>query len=178
VLFLLGSFAVLSVCFIGACVIRATGTPWRELGWRRDGLAKAVGWGVLGFVAVSANVLAWSLAGGATPQPGYVSPSVVRLLLVVFFAFGVAAWVEENLFRGYLQPLLAKRMPIVAAVVVQAALFSAAHLGYTMELTYFGSAFVSGLILGGLRGRERSLVAPYIAHGLLWMMAAFGPAPT
>jgi membrane protease YdiL (CAAX protease family) len=39
----------------------------------------------------------------------------------------------------------------------------------------FGSAFVAGLILGWLRGRDRSLVAPFLAHGLLWMMVAFSP---
>jgi len=177
-LFMAGSFAIMSVGFIGGCVVRLTGTAWRELGWQREGLAKAAAWGVLGFVAVSANVLVWSLAGGATARPDYVSPSVGRLLLVAFFAFGVAAWVEENLFRGYLQPLLAKRLPISAAIAVQAALFSVAHLGYTTDLAYFGSAFVSGLILGALRGRGRSLVAPFVAHGLLWMMAAFGPTPS
>jgi membrane protease YdiL (CAAX protease family) len=103
---------------------------------------------------------------------------VGRLLIVAFFAFGVAAWVEENLFRGYLQPLLATRLPLQVAIVVQAALFSVAHLGYTTNLMYFGSAFVSGLILGALRGRGRNLVAPYVAHSLLWMMAALGPTPS
>ena len=178
VLFMLGSFAVMSVGLIGGCVVRLTGTPWRELGWQREGLAKATAWGVLGFVIISANVLVWSLAGGATARPDYVSPSVGRLLIVAFFAFGVAAWVEENLFRGYLQPLLATRLPLQVAIVIQAALFSVAHLGYTTNLMYFGSAFVSGLILGALRGRGRSLVAPYVAHSLLWMMAAFGPTPS
>jgi membrane protease YdiL (CAAX protease family) len=178
ILFMLASFIVMSAGLIGGCVVRFAGISWRELGWQREGLIKAMAWGLLGFVLVSANVIVWSLAGGATPRPDYVSPSGGRLLVVAFFAFGVAAWVEENLFRGYLQPLLAKRLPLQVAIAVQAALFSAAHLGYTTNLMYFGSAFVSGLILGALRGRGRNLVAPYVAHSLLWMMAAFGPTPT
>ena len=178
VMFILASFMVMSVGLIGGCVVRLTGTSWRELGWQREGLIKAIAWGLLGFVIIFANMMVWSLAGGATPRPDYVSPSAGRLLLVAFFAFGVAAWVEENLFRGYLQPLLAKRLPLQVAIIAQAALFSGAHLGYTTNLMYFGSAFVSGLILGALRGRERSLVAPFVAHSLLWMMAAFGPPPS
>jgi membrane protease YdiL (CAAX protease family) len=34
-----------------------------------------------------------------------------------------------------------------------------------------------GLILGWLRGRESSLVAPFLAHGLFWMMGAFMVIP-
>jgi membrane protease YdiL (CAAX protease family) len=31
----------------------------------------------------------------------------------------------------------------------------------------FGLVFLSGLILGWMRGRDRSLIAPFIAHGLI-----------
>jgi membrane protease YdiL (CAAX protease family) len=177
-LFLLGSFMVLSVGFVGGGVVRLTRTPWRALGWRREGAVKAIAWGLLGFVGTCVNVLVWNLVGGATSRPDYISPSAGRLLVVTFFAFGVAAWVEENLFRGYLQPLLARRLPLPVAITAQAAVFSVVHIGYTTSPIVFGSAFVSGVILGALRGRDRSLVAPYVAHGLLWMMALFGPAPT
>lgn len=85
---------------------------------------------------------------------------------------------EENLFRGCLQSLLTIRLLIQVVIAAQAVLFSGAPLGYTTNQMYFGSAFAPGLNLGALRGRERSLVAPFLAHGLRWMMAAFGPMPS
>lgn len=175
-LLLLGWFALLSVALVGGGIVRLTGTSWRELGWRREGLMKAVGLGLLGFVLNFIALLPVMIVRGPTAQPEYVSPSIIRLLLVTFFAFGIPAWVEENLFRGFLQPLLAKRVTLWMAIVIQAALFSASHVGYASNLLQFGWLFVSGLIYGGLRGREGSLVAPYLAHGLGWMMIAFGPA--
>ena len=175
VLFQVGWFAVMSVGLIGVGIVWTTRTSWRELGWKKNGLVRSVGLGVLAFVLMSINVLGWSLLGGAATRPEPVSFSAVRLLLVMFFAFGMAAWVEENLFRGFLQMLLVERIGLWKAVLLQAILFSVAHLGWTTRVLDFGSAFVSGLILGGLRGRKGSLVAPYVAHALLWMMAGFGP---
>jgi membrane protease YdiL (CAAX protease family) len=81
--------------------------------------------------------------------------------------------VEENLYRGYLQPLLVGRTNLWLAIVIQAAVFSLAHIGYLSNPFDFGSAFVAGLILGWLRKRESSLIAPFVAHGLFWMMGAF-----
>ena len=175
-LLLLGWFALLSVALVGGGIVRLTGTSWRKLGWRREGLMKAVGLGLLGFVLNYIALLPVMMIRGSTAQPEYISPGIIRLLLVTFFAFGIPAWVEENLFRGFLQPLLAKRVTLWLAIVIQAALFSASHVGYASSLLQFGWLFVSGLIYGGLRGRDRSLVAPYLAHGLGWMIIAFGPA--
>jgi membrane protease YdiL (CAAX protease family) len=175
-LLLLGWFALLSVALVGGGIVWLTGTTWRELGWRREGLVKAIALGLLGFVLSFVALLAVMVVRGATAQPDYVSPSAIRLLLVTFFAFGIPAWVEENLFRGFIQPLLAKRVTLWTAIVIQAALFSASHFGYSNSPLQFGWLFISGLIYGGLRGRSGSLVAPYLAHALGWMIIAFGPA--
>ncbi len=172
-LFLAFWFILLSVGLIGGGIVRLAKTSWRELGWTKQGLFKAIGLGILGFVLMYVNVVIWAMAGGEMDPPEVFMPSLPRLLLVLFFAFGLAAWVEENLFRGFLQPLLAKRMGLWLAIIVQAAVFSAAHLGFHTNLLSFGSTFVAGLILGLLRGRQSSLVAPFIAHGLLWTMMAF-----
>ena len=174
-LFLLGSFALTSVGLIGGGIVWLTKTSWHDLGWRREGLTKALGMGLLGFVLLSVNAMVWPIIGGATEPPALITPSLVRLLMVAFFGFGIAAWVEENLFRGYLQPVLTKSMSLWMAIIIQALLFSAAHIGWFTRPVDFGKAFVAGLILGWLRGRDRSLVAPFLAHGLLWMMVAFSP---
>ncbi len=173
-LFLLGSFVLVSAGLISGGIWLSK-TSWRDLGWRREGLVKAIGLGLLGFVLLSINTMVWPFIGGATEPPALITPGPARLLLVAFFAFGIAAWTEENLFRGYLQPLLAKSAGHWPAIIIQALLFSAAHLGWITKPLDFASAFVAGLILGCLRGRDRGLVAPFLAHGLLWIMVAFSP---
>jgi len=172
-LFLLLWVVLMSIGLIVGGIVWLTRTSWRELGWKRRGLLKSVGMGLLGYVLMYINVIVWAVLKGNTNPPEMFSPSLTRLLLVAMFAFGLPAWVEENLYRGYLQPLLARKMSIWVAIVVQAAIFSVAHLGYSRHLLDFGSAFVTGLILGWLRGRESSLVAPFVAHGLFWMMGTF-----
>jgi membrane protease YdiL (CAAX protease family) len=176
-LFLAFWFVLLSVGLIGGGIVRLAKTSWRALGWTKQGLFKAIGLGILGFVLMYVNVVIWAMVGGETDPPEMAIPSPTQLLLVMFFAFGLAAWVEENLFRGFLQPLLAKRMSLWLAILVQAAVFSAAHVGFHNNLLDFGATFVAGLILGLLRGRQSSLLAPFLAHGLFWMMAAFMAPP-
>lgn len=175
-LFLLAWFIILAIGLIVVGINRLTRTSWQSLGWSRRGLLKAIGLSLLGFILLYLNIILWSLIRGSTQQPEIIVPSTVRLLLVAFFAFGQPAWVEENLYRGFLQPLLLKRMNIWPAILIQAAIFSLAHIGYLNNLYDFGSSFVAGLILGWLRGREGNIAAPFLAHGLFWMMAAFMPA--
>ncbi len=171
-LFLVFWFILLSVGLVGGGIVRLAKMSLRTLGWTTQGLVKATALGILGFVLMYVNVVIWAMAGGAMDPPEMAIPSLAKLLLVMFFAFGLAAWVEENLFRGFLQPLLARRMSLWLAIIVQAAVFSATHLGFHNNLLDFGWTFVAGLILGLLRRRQSSLVAPFIAHGLFWMMAA------
>ncbi len=172
-LFLLFWFVLVSIGLIAGGIVWLTKTSWQELGWTRSGLLKSIGLGCVGFLLLYINVIVWAMLGGNSKPPEMVTPSLARLLLVIFFAFGLPAWVEENLYRGYLQPLLAGKMKLWMAIIVQAVIFSAAHLGYSRHLLDFGSLFVAGLILGWLRGRESRLVAPFVAHGLFWLMAAF-----
>ncbi|MCC6146450.1 MAG: CPBP family intramembrane metalloprotease [Anaerolineaceae bacterium] len=177
-LFLLLWFVLMSMGLIAGGIVWLTKTSWQELGWVRKGVLKSIGLGVVGFILLYINIIVWAMLKGNTAQPEMFTPSPARLLLVMFFAFGLPAWVEENLYRGYLQPLLAEKMSVWPAVIVQAVIFSAAHLGYLSHPLDFGSAFVTGIILGLLRKRGTSLIAPFVAHGLFWMMGAFMVIPS
>ena len=174
-LFLLGSFALLSVGLISGGMVWLSKISWHDLGWRREGLVKAVGLGFLGLVLLSINSTVWHFIGGGTKPPELITPSLARMFLVAFFGFGIASWIEENLFRGYLQPVLTKSVGLPMAIVIQALLFSAAHIGWYTSPVGFGMAFAAGLVLGCLRGRDRSLVAPFLAHALFWLMVVFSP---
>jgi membrane protease YdiL (CAAX protease family) len=176
ILFLAIWFIILSVGLVIGGMVWLARTSWRQLGWTRRGLLKAIGLGLFGLLLLSINVIVWSIAKGSSQQPQLTIPSLSQFLLVAFFAFSQPAWVEENLFRGYLQPHLSQRMKLWLATVVQAAIFSLAHLGYLDDPLDFGQTFIAGLILGWLRGRQSNLVAPFVAHGLFWVTAAFLPA--
>jgi uncharacterized protein len=68
---------------------------------------------------------------------------------------------EELLFRGVLQPKLARVLRPTEALVVQAALFSALHLSPVIFLTHFAM----GLAFGWLRWRSQSLLPGIVLHG-------------
>jgi membrane protease YdiL (CAAX protease family) len=175
-LFLSVWFIILSIGLIVGGIIWLARTSWQQLGWSLKGLPRAIGLGLFGFVLLYLNIIVWAIAKDPTQQPQLAIPNVGRLLLVAFFAFGQPAWVEENLYRGYLQLLFSQRMKLGFAIIVQAAIFCLAHLGYLSNPLDFGQSFIAGIILGWLRGRNSNLVAPFVAHGLFWLMVAFMPA--
>jgi membrane protease YdiL (CAAX protease family) len=171
--FLLGLILVLSVVIVGGGLFGLAGVSWEELGWRRQRLAREVGRGLLGALVLALITGAFAFVGvkflGLKPPPPAAASSVTAagLLMSVSFGFLVAAWSEENVFRGYLQPLLAARYGLPSAILLQAALFSLAHIGCNQAWPFFILWFATGAILGWLRGRDGSLVAPFVAHGLV-----------
>jgi membrane protease YdiL (CAAX protease family) len=91
----------------------------------------------------------------------------------MFFLFiGLqASFIEESLFRGYLQPILSRRVGAVAAWLLTAILFGVSHLSID-PLRLAGITFI-GLVYGALRLGDRSLVAPSVAHTLTWLIWGF-----
>jgi membrane protease YdiL (CAAX protease family) len=76
---------------------------------------------------------------------------------------------EELLFRGLIQPKLGQILNPSEALIVQAALFSAAHLSPVILVTHF----VMGLAFGWLRRRSGSLIPGTLLHGAwnAWVVA-------
>jgi membrane protease YdiL (CAAX protease family) len=79
---------------------------------------------------------------------------------------------EELLYRGLVQPKLQQVLSTTEALIVQAALFSAAHLSPVILLTHFGM----GLAFGWIRGRSGSLFPGILLHGAwnAWVIASSG----
>ena len=72
------------------------------------------------------------------------------------------------MFRGYLQPSLCARLGTTGGLVATALIFSLYHLPRAFPML-LGRLFL-GLVFGALRGRERPLWAPAIAHALVWVI--------
>ncbi|MFT3712926.1 MAG: type II CAAX endopeptidase family protein [Archangium sp.] len=142
---------------------------WRQLGWHADALAPHLALGVaVGALSITINVLT-SLVVGATLSEdletitGYSSSE-----RAVFIAIGLqAAFIEESLFRGNLQPLLVARWGRVVGLLATAAIFSAYHLD--PRPFSLASKFCVGLVYGAARELTRgSLVASGFGHFLVW----------
>ncbi len=88
-----------------------------------------------------------------------------------------AAIIEETFFRGWLQPMLEKRIHPYAAIVVTNIIFAPIHLfvaPYWISLT----VFFPGLIMGWLKYRYKNLFPPALFHfvGNIWAIWFF-PLP-
>ena len=73
---------------------------------------------------------------------------------------------EELAFRGFLMPLLAKSMPVAAAVVATAAPFALLHgQQYQWSWQHVMIVFLAGTVFGGIRAWQDSTLASAVAHG-------------
>jgi uncharacterized protein len=173
----LAVFVILSVGLCGIGLKTATGASWQMLGWRKESFLTIVWRSLTGFILIYVITFAWIvLAIQLTPLPGEVAAAgnapagldPTMLLFKAAWGFLIASWQEENLFRGYLQPHLINKMGHWPGILAQAALFSIAHLGFHLIWWQFVASFLLGLILGWLRGKNRSIIPAFIAHGLSW----------
>ncbi len=96
----------------------------------------------------------------------------LTLILFLFLSFIGAAFIEELLFRGYIQSRLQKITSFPLALVITSILFGILHLvaflpqGYYYGLTAFVTAFLGGLTFGfAYEVTNRNLAFPIALHG-------------
>ncbi|HEY0436417.1 MAG TPA: CPBP family intramembrane glutamic endopeptidase [Phenylobacterium sp.] len=161
-------------------LLRRRGERWRGLGlarpasWRR--VAALVAAGYVAAIAINAVCVLLLFPALGLKLPSFAALGAVKGDAGAYLYWLLLAWIsaalgEELLFRGFILSRLerlfgAGRGPMLAALVLQALLFSLGHL-------YQGpaGAIVTGglgLVLGGvyLAGR-RNLVACMLLHGLI-----------
>ena len=102
--------------------------------------------------------------GAGLAQMLAYSPSQRALFVIVGVAIAVT---EESLFRGHLQRELTARVGFPTAYVLTACVYALWHFPM-FRLDSLVARLGQGLVYGALRGRDRSLVAPAIAHALCW----------
>ncbi len=134
---------------------------------KRD-LAKHIGpalaaWIVLVVLAVSMYLL-FGPFGSSAHRLLPITPFELLLFLPLAFTAGFC---EELIFRGYfLQQFFSYTGSTVAALCLQAAIFSLAH-GHNQTAAGFADKFIAGLVFGMLALWRKSLVPCIMAH--VWL---------
>jgi membrane protease YdiL (CAAX protease family) len=185
--FLLGRMAFLVI--LCAYLLRRNGERWADLGLRRPRRWWIVPLlAVAGFVLLAAlsmfmmRVLLPALAAEMRqprPTPTMQSDFPEYLFWAFAVAWGSAAFGEELIARGFILDRIAKVIgssssaAMVAAILLQAALFGSFHLhqGIAGALMTGAAGLVLGLVwlAGG-----RNLWACFLLHGLVDFLAANG----
>lgn len=146
-----------------------------EVGWRWPRPLGRAGWlpwlaiSVVGAV-VALEVADWlaSFASQVLPNSPNTQCTTVRdqyggyLAVAIPLVCVIAPLSEETIFRGFIYGWLRRRLPLLPAVVVSAAVFSAAHLVLVLALPLFAV----GVILALLYEYSDSLLPGAIVHGL------------
>ena len=102
---------------------------------------------------------------GARDLPAMFTPADVAIQTVLVLVIVPIA--EEVLFRGFTFGLLVKIVSSRIAVLLQAILFAAAHLGPELRPSRVIGSFVMALAFGAWRLRFRGLLPLMVVHGLV-----------
>jgi membrane protease YdiL (CAAX protease family) len=145
----------------------------RALGFRRKGNLRAAVAGVLAYGMLLPAFLGvgllwpWVVESlGAKYEPQVVLEKLTRLEpgerpIALLLGCAVMPFLEEVLFRGYLQPLFAQKLPGMSAVVATSLVFACLH-----GTGAFLPIFVLSLVLGGIMLRTERLFASWSVHAL------------
>jgi len=179
-LFLFSIFLVMSVGLVYFGF-----TKWVKVNiitwWKtKNAIGGDIAWGILGTALLAvipiatmmtAHAFGWELPKGVMPKSPDSSshPILLQHLQHLFFGFGIAAFQEETIFRGFLQIALTERYGKGMGNLLQAALFSLCHIGYIPyeDWPLYIAVFISGLMFGWLKTKRGTLIVPAIAHGII-----------
>jgi membrane protease YdiL (CAAX protease family) len=100
----------------------------------------------------------------ASPDTPYADLPHRQLVLMSLFATLLAPLLEELIFRGFLQPTLARQLPAWAAILLTALIFTGFHVDYSGFTAASINVFALGLLLGVYRHRTGSIVPGVVAH--------------
>lgn len=104
--------------------------PFSSVGLSLPGLKLFVRGHAIGIAMVCCTIAGIAVAGGYTVgeiAPALTSPIVLFQIALLLFSFAIQSSVEEFVFRGWLMSVLAHKFNILAAILVNSALFAFMH---------------------------------------------------
>lgn len=160
-------YGFIYLCFYAVFRSRYGRPVLPSLGWRHSKFN-------LWVAGIGGVVLAFAVSGIASllHTPKVDSPidklaaNPVSLAIFGVMAVTIAPLFEELLFRGFIQPLLARTFGIVVGIVLTAAVFGSLHgPEYSFAWQYVVAITLVGIVLGWIRARADSIVPSTVMHG-------------
>lgn len=163
----------LAILYLYLMLVARTETPfWPSIGWREmrhgSGNIRDRALQFLAGGAVLAIVV--SFAGGflnskATLPIEELLKARVSILLFGVLGVLVAPLVEETIFRGFLYPVIARRMGVAAGVAITGALFGLMHAAQLWGgWGQIALLILVGVVLTWVRARTGTVAASYFVH--------------
>jgi HAD superfamily hydrolase (TIGR01509 family) len=146
--------------------------PTDYLGWRTAGRREMVWWTIvlLGMVLASDALTSWQ---GRPIVPEFMSQAYQTAGFLPLFWLAIvilAPLGEETFFRGFLfEGMLHSRLGAAGAITITSGLWALTHIQY--DAYGVATIFVSGLLLGYVRLKTRSLYATIYLHCLMNFIA-------
>jgi CAAX protease family protein len=154
----------------------------------RTGFWQAIRWnwpGVAGFsmVGIGVLMLGFDVLGKFLPMPKetpfdqfFATPA--DAYLTVAFAITIGPLMEELFFRGFLYPVIARRLGAVWGILLTALPFGLLHFfQYGRSWGAVLIIFLVGVVLTAVRATTKSVAASFLAHvgynGTLMVLAAW-----
>lgn len=76
-----------------------------------------------------------------------------------------AAVIEEVFFRGWIYPLLRKKLHFIISIAITSAIFASAHV-FVASTPFMLAVFFPGCIMAALRERHGNIATPTIFHAV------------
>ena len=143
-----------------------------DFGFKNVGKGLLLGWIVYVFA-----IIMFAISLSSPPEGGYIAPNPLFLIMVILAPFIGTGLFEETLCRGLVLKTLLQKMGdtkkgMIAACVISAVLFGVAHLAnltWVAPLSVIPQVFfatASGIFLGAIYLRTKTLIAPILLHGI------------
>ena len=163
-----GAILFLYVLLLG----RMRGPFWPSIGWRGLGAGKgslhATALQFLGGGAVLALVVTFAGAFFNSKQNLPIEALLkARVSMLLFAVMGVliAPLVEETIFRGFLYPVIARRLGITAGIAITGTLFGLMHAAQLWGgWGQIALLILVGMVLTWVRARTGTVAASYFVH--------------
>ncbi|GHV52474.1 hypothetical protein FACS1894216_08690 [Synergistales bacterium] len=80
-----------------------------------------------------------------------------------------AAIIEEVFYRGWIQPLIRKKLGVIPSIIITSALFAVSHI-FVAQTAFIFAVFVPGCVMAFLRERHGSIATSTVFHaaGNVW----------
>jgi flagellin-like protein len=159
-------FALVLLFLIGYSKVHFRQSLWQAIRWnwpRRTWLALVV-IGVATLLGLQALERVLPLPKNSPFDQFFVRP--VDAYAFTFLAVGFAPLMEELFFRGFMYPVLARRLGIITSVVLTAMTFALIH---APEYHAWGPVlivFLVGIVLTSVRAKLKSVGASFIVHSI------------